>query len=414
MIFAKACKLVLAALLALGFLYSVNDCPALAAEAPKKQAAPKKAAKKAPAAGATTAAPVAAAPLPAQKDEEEKNVPQLEPDQTKWPEGPQGDAARAWASGDVAAARAIWEKLAAEGDGQAMNNLGVLYDLGKGMEPDAGRALHWFAEAANAGNPSGMNNYGRMLEQGRGIPVNAEEAARWFDLAARQGQPEAQYNLGFLYENGRGVPRDEAAAAAWYSRAASLRQKDALAKLGHFYRIGKGVEKNQQRAALLLYAGAMEGSSQAIAELESMAKENPPKTNAVLFGQKLDEATRDGMRQTLKKVGARPKREDDNHICDVYEAANVVPGASEMAICYGPDKRLAFMKIDYAANDKSRADAVLKMVESRFGAPTAGEGEDARLWNLGPVIVATQYAPTHRQMSLMYMVPSVYHLTTNN
>ena len=54
---------------------------------------------------------------------------------------------------------------------------------------------------------------------------------------------------------------------------------------------------------------------------------------------------------------------------------------------------------------------ILHMVEERFGPPSAGEGDDARLWNLGSVVVATQYAPTHRQMSLMYMVPGVYHLT---
>lgn len=319
------------------------------------------------------------------------------------------DAAKAYAAGDLRGALSIWEELATRGDAQAMNNLGVLYDQGKGVEPDPGRALHWFAQSANAGNPSGMNNYGRLLQQGRGIPANPEEAARWFDQAARLGQPEAQYNLGYLYETGQGAPRDESAAAAWYSRAASLRQKDALARLGHFYRIGKGVAPNPQRAALLLYAAAMEGSSQAIAELESMAGDK--KTPVALFGQNLAQTDRDQMRGALKKAGARASREDDLHICDVYDAANIVPGAGEMAICYGPDKRLAFLKIDYVANDKSRADAVAEMARKRFGEPTAGEGEDAKLWNLGSVIVATQHAPTRRQMSLMYMVPRVYHLT---
>lgn len=358
------------------------------------------------AASKNTPAKQAAPATPASEAVEDAPAPQPE-----WPAGPAGDAAKAYAAGDYATARKIWENLAKDGDSQAMNNLGVLYDQGSGVEPDAGRALHWFAEAANAGNASGMNNYGRFLEQGKGVPANPAEAARWFDLAAREGQPEAQYNLGFLYENGRGVPKDEASAAAWYSRAASLGQKDALARLGHFYRIGKGVEKNSQRAALLLYAGAMEGSEAAIGELEAMAKENPKRGSAVLFGQKLDETSRSDMRTALKKAGATVKREDDKHICDIYNSANVVPGSGEMAICYGPVGKLAFLKIDYAAPDRARADAVLKMVESRFGAPTAGEGEDASLWNLGSVIVATRYAPTHRQMSLMYMVPAVYHQT---
>lgn len=330
---------------------------------------------------------------------------------SSWSAGPAGDAAKAYAEGDINTARKIWEELAAKGDAQAMNNLGTLYDQGNGVEPDIGRAFHWFAASANAGNPSGMNNYGRMLEQGRGAPSNPEEAARWFDKAARQGQPEAQFNLGFLYEHGRGVPKDEQAAAAWYSRAASLQQKDALARLGHFYRTGIGVEKNIQRGVLLLYAAAMEGSNAAIKELEDMAREDPPKAAAALFGQKLDETKRTAMRDALKKINTTVKREEDTHICDVYDVTKTVPGAGEMAACYGPSGRLAFLKIDYAADDKSRADAVLKMVESRFGPPTAGEGEDARIWNLGSVIVATQYAPTHRQISLMYMVPAVYHQT---
>lgn len=331
-----------------------------------------------------------------------------------WPEGPAGDAAAAYSKGDFAKAREIWEKMANDGDGQAMNNLGVLYDLGKGVEADPGRAANWFAKAANAGNPSGMSNYGRMLEQGRGIAANVSEAARWFDQAARQGQPEAQYNLGYLYEHGYGVPRNDKAAAAWYSRAASQQQKEALARLGHFYRIGKGVDEDREKATLLLYAAAMEGSIPAIGELDSMAKELPQKAPPVLFGQKLDETSREAMRASLKKSGVVVKRENDANICDVYEGSPVVPGASEMAICYSPEGKLGFIKIDYAAQDKKKADAVISMVESRFGKPHAGEGEDSRLWNLGSIMVATQYAPTHQQISLMYMAPKVYHLTRAN
>ena len=370
----------------------------LLASGPAGAAQKKAAAKKAP------AAPAAPAPAPAPE-------PVPTPPAPVWPEGPAGDAARAFAAGDVATARGIWEKLAEQGDGQAMNNLGVLYDQGQGVEPDTGRALHWFAKAAEAGNASGMSNYGRMLEQGRGMEANPAEAARWFDLAARQGQPEAQYNLGFLYEHGRGVPRDDAAAAAWYSRAASQGQREALGRLGHFYRVGRGVAANPQRASLLLYAAAMEGLGAAIEELRLMAA--PGAQPAVLFGQKLDTATRAGMREALRKAGATPRSEVDARVCDTYDAAAVIPGATEMAACYGRGKeaRLGFIKIDYPAPDKERAEAILKMVEGRFGAPSAGEGEDSRLWNLGSTLVATQYAPTHGQMSLMYMVPAVYHET---
>ena len=329
------------------------------------------------------------------------------------PEGPAGDAVRAYAQGNFLKARDIWQKLAEEGDAQAMNNLGVLYDQGHGVEPDTGRALHWFAQSAKAGHPSGMSNYGRMLEQGRGIAANPQEAARWFDLAARQGQPEAQYNLGLLYERGRGVPQDDKAAAAWYSRAAAQQQSESLARLGHFYRAGRGVAKNPGRAVLLLYAAAMSGEAGAIRELEEMAKEGPARQAAVLFGQKLDATDRAAMRAALRKSGTPASRESDDFICDLYDVRRVVPGAEQMAAGYGPGSPapLGFLKIDYAAPDMATAAQILHMVEERFGPPSAGEGDDARLWNLGSVVVATQYAPTHRQMSLMYMVPGVYHLT---
>ena len=323
------------------------------------------------------------------------------------------EAAAAYAKGDYALAESIWSQQAEAGDGQAMNNLGVLYDLGQGVEPDMGRALHWFAQSAKTGHPSGMSNYGRMLEQGRGIEPNPAEAARWFDLAARQGQPEAQYNLGMLYELGRGVQQDYTAAAAWYSRAAAQQQTEALFRLGHFYRIGQGVAKNHSRAVLLLYAAAMNGDPNAMKELEDMARAEPSRPEAVLFGQRLDNTDRTSMREALRKYGATVTREDNGYICDLYDAAKVAPGARQMAICYGPGDPapLGFLELDYTAPDNTVEEVILKMVTDRFGKPSAGEGDDAHLWNLGSVVVATRYEPTRRQMSLMYMVPRVYHLT---
>lgn len=324
----------------------------------------------------------------------------------------EGDEAElALAAGDAAKAASIWRARAENGDARAMNNYGLMLDQGRGVEMDAGMAAHWFAMSARAGNAAGMANYGRMLEQGRGLPQNPREAAIWLDLAARQGQPEAQYNLGVLYEYGQGVARDEKAAAAWYSRAAAQAQPDALARLGHFYHAGKGVEKDIGRSVLLLHAAAMQGQTAAMNELEDLARENPPEAGAVLFGLSLDSAKREAMRAALARAGVRPERENGNYICDLYRAGQVVPGSKAMAACYGPRGELGFLKIDYAAPDRKRAQAVQAMVEKRFGRPSAREGEDSAIWNLGRVIVATQYAPTHQLMSLMYMVPRVYHLT---
>lgn len=323
-------------------------------------------------------------------------------------------ALAAYGRGEYHLALQLWQPAAEAGDAQAMNNLGVLYDKGLGVEPDVGRALYWYAKSAEAGHPSGMCNFGRMLEQGRGIPQDVEEAARWFDLAARKGQPEAQYNLGMLYEQGHGVGKDDAAAAAWYSRAAAANQPNALARLGHFYREGRVVKKNRESATLLLYGAAMQGNAAAMKELEEMADASDGRTqNAVLFGLRLDGADRAAMRTALKQAGAVPEREKDGYICDVYKGGKLIPGADQMAMCYGPGDRqpLAFVSIDYPARDASFGKRVREMAEQRFGKPDAVEGEMSCLWNLGKVLVAVQYMPEKKIASLMYMIPRVYYLT---
>lgn len=323
------------------------------------------------------------------------------------------EAAAAYARGDFFKAQEIWRQAAAAGDIEAMNNLGVLYDKGQGVEPDLGRALFWFAKAAQGGHASGMSNYGRMLDQGRGIAADPVQAARWFDQAARKDQAEAQYNLGLHYEHGRGVARDERAAAAWYSRAAAQQQPDALARLGHFYSQGVGVEKNPARGVLLLYAAAMNGSIAAMKELEELAAQGPPRSAAVLFGQRPDSTDRKNMRAALKKAKIPIERESDDFICDLYNVRAHVPGADQMAVCYGPGPQapLGFVTIEYAAKDKAAADNLTRMVAGRFGPASSAEGDDATLWNLGTVMVATRFTPEQRRLSLMYMVPKTYHLT---
>jgi hypothetical protein len=209
------------------------------------------------------------------------------------------------------------------------------------------------------------------------------------------------------------VPKNDRDAASWYSRAAAGGQSAAVERLGIFYRDGRGAARNATRATLLLYGAAMDGRQEAMQALEHMAPKHAPFS---LFGQRLDSADRTGMRRALLNARASVVREDDTYSCDIYQAAGAVSGASELAACYDPknaDKAapLGFIKVDYPTPDITYAQRIRSMVERRFGPPTASEGANSLLWNLGSVIVATQYAPELRQLALMYMVPKEYHLT---
>lgn len=341
------------------------------------------------------------------------------------PSGAQAEAAAAYEHGDYEKAHALWKELAEKSDARAMNNIGVLYDKGQGVPEDPTLAAFWFLQSAKAGHAAGMSNLGRLMELGRGLPTDMAQAVSWFRKAADKGLAEAQYNLAVLYENGKGLHKNDREAAAWYSRAAAQQQADAQWRLGQMYREGRGVNKNATRAVLLLYGAAMEGKDEAIDALEHMATDPQFKGKAaptvvppvVLFGLPLEHTTRTAMREALSKAQVPVVREADGFICDVYNVRMVIPGATEMATCYGPGESqpLAFVKIDYPSATKPQAEKISDMLKAmlvdRFGPPSAAEGQGATLWNLGKVIVATQYSPSTSETGLMYMVPRVYYLT---
>ena len=78
----------------------------------------------------------------------------------------------------------------------------------------------WYTMAAEKGHASAQNNLGVMFERGKGVPVDLVKAAEWYRKAAEKNNPSAQNNLGVLYGKGLGVKADLVTANYWFSRAA--------------------------------------------------------------------------------------------------------------------------------------------------------------------------------------------------
>ncbi len=74
---------------------------------------------------------------------------------------------------------------------------------------------------AEQGDANAQNNLGNMYDYGQGVPRDDAKAVKWYRKAAEQGNAGAQYNLGVMYGNGQGVPQDYAQAHMWYNLAAS-------------------------------------------------------------------------------------------------------------------------------------------------------------------------------------------------
>lgn len=149
-----------------------------------------------------------------------------------------------------------YQRAASAGSAAANFNLGLAYELSRGVERDETRAFGYYLAAAKLGYAPAMFNVGNMYASGRGTPPDTFEANIWFRMAAEAGIPQAQFNLGTTYETGNGVQRDEAQAARWYGLAAAQGFPLALYNLGLMSEEGRGVPQDDQRAAQYYRAAA--------------------------------------------------------------------------------------------------------------------------------------------------------------
>ena len=173
---------------------------------------------------------------------------------------------------DPAQARYWYERAAAHGSMDAMNNLGVIHYNGSGVDKDPAAAAEWYQRAVDAGSALACRNlavYYRyedqaegagqrmvdsyrlaadrgdvpsMLELGkfcyygsRGVRKDRGEAMKWYRRAAEAGDPQAMYYLGVNLHNGDGAPCDDATARAWLEKSAQRGNQAAKSRLATWY-----------------------------------------------------------------------------------------------------------------------------------------------------------------------------------
>ena len=74
----------------------------------------------------------------------------------------------------------------------------------EGQTPET-ETLAQLQELAEAGNPAAQNDLGWIYQNGRGVPQDDAEAVKWYRKAAEGGYAIAQDNLGWIYQQGRAV-----------------------------------------------------------------------------------------------------------------------------------------------------------------------------------------------------------------
>lgn len=131
-------------------------------------------------------------------------------------------------SGDAEALRRL-ERMAADGDMQALFWMGVLHDqeISPVVARDLAKARKYYERAVGFGHAHAAYQLAHMLQEGDGGPVNLPEARRLYGLAAEVGLRDAQLRYARCLEGAIGGPADTESAEHWYQ--AAIRQNDEMA-----------------------------------------------------------------------------------------------------------------------------------------------------------------------------------------
>jgi hypothetical protein len=155
-------------------------------------------------------------------------------------------------------------KRAEQGDAEAQDQLGVMYDKGEGVPKDAAKAVEWYQKAAAQGNAWAQVHLGWAYESGGGVAKDDAKAVEWYHKAAVLGQTNAESALGWRYLNGKGVPKDTTKAFEYFQKAsANVFSSDAQYNLGVMYSDGIGVPKDAAKAVQWFQKAAEMGHAEA-------------------------------------------------------------------------------------------------------------------------------------------------------
>ena len=87
-------------------------------------------------------------------------------------------------------------------------NLGRMYQLGHGVDPDDAVAVRYFQKGSLNGDDKSTFNLAMCYKRGTGVAVDVPKSIELLGKAADQGSTAAKFHLGLLLERGEiGVVR---------------------------------------------------------------------------------------------------------------------------------------------------------------------------------------------------------------
>ncbi len=171
-------------------------------------------------------------------------------------------------------AHAMWQHMKGAGNEEALFNLGILYEQGKGVPANLAQARDYYLQSAEAGSRAGAYQVGLMALAHPEL-VSVETARHWLMIAALDGDEDAGQLLQTL-DNGDSTDslvtvkqllmKGDSEQAI--KQLVALTEQDppdyaAMTELAWLYETGLAVERDMQKAAALFTLAAEAGNPKA-------------------------------------------------------------------------------------------------------------------------------------------------------
>lgn len=149
-------------------------------------------------------------------------------------------------------ALADWRKACDGGEVLGCQNLGVLFEHGRGVKRDAHEASVLYDQACQNESWIACRNLANLLVKGDGVPQDRGRARKLFELACAKGNALACNDVGWRFED---IPPAE--RARYYRRACEGGAGDGCDNWGTMLARGTGIAADQQEAKRVLNEGCV-------------------------------------------------------------------------------------------------------------------------------------------------------------
>jgi putative tetratricopeptide repeat-containing domain protein len=153
--------------------------------------------------------------------------------------------------------------------GMALNNLGLMYQSGDGVELNIEEAISLFRQGTDCCNSLSAYNLGMIYFNGNGVKQNYDLAFKYFKIGADKNQPLALNMLGYIYEKGLVKNVAYRKAMDCYKRAYENGLKLGAYNYARFFENGVVVEQDFEVAFKYYYAAWEESNPMALNKIKT-------------------------------------------------------------------------------------------------------------------------------------------------